>query len=82
MLNPFLTDALLLDLPDHPCLQGRGDRQGFVHVISKHPRGQAVVCGVGPLDDFLDAPETHDLLHWAEDLSTSGWKGAVVTGLS
>lgn len=28
--------------------------------------------GVGSLDDFVDATETHDLLHWTENLRESG----------
>lgn len=26
------------------------------------------MCGVGSLDDFMDATETHDLLHWTKNL--------------
>lgn len=55
-------------IPHHASLQSRGDCQSFVDAVGKHSCCQAVVCGVGPLDDFMDAMETHDLLHWAKNL--------------
>lgn len=59
-------------LPDHASLQSRGYSQCFVNITGKHSCCQAVVCGVGSLDDLMDATETHDLLHWTKNLRE--WK--------
>lgn len=55
-------------LPDHSRLQSGGDVQGLVDVVGEHSRRQAVACGVCSLDHFMDATETHDLLHRAKNL--------------
>lgn len=55
-------------LPDHASLQGRSDCEGFVDVISENSCYQTIVCGIGSLYDFMDAMETHNLLHWTKNL--------------
>ena len=55
-------------IPDYASLQGRRDGEGFVNVAGEHTGRQTVVSGVGSCDHFLHAMETHDLLHWTENL--------------
>lgn len=59
-------------IPDHAGLQSRGDCKGFVDVISEDSCCQPVLCGIGSLDDFTYAAETHNLLHRAKYLQEDG----------
>ena len=60
------------DVPDDARLQGGGDGEGFVDVAGEHAGRQPVVRGVRSRHHFLQAAETHDLLHRTEDLKPRG----------